>query len=576
MPGESGAALGQARDPAREPPNAFMRLVHSPARISAAIALLAVLYGIAGLRTHGSTIDSPSLFYAGDQTLFWLTHRGIGALNFQGPPPVGFQTHYELHPMFEDPQHYPVFPGLVGSVTSAIVHDALGVMGVIDGHHLGLVLLNGFTLFVQCLLLIRLVGTRAAVAATIALAFFPSAVGHAFNNAKDWPCAQFYSCALLAAAVGLLEARAKWLLLAGVFWGLALSSKLNGAFVFFTLLLWVPFVYFVIYHRRREISAGLVAALHAAPYIAVAVFVVLWPWLYYGPVSAWWAHLQEYLRFMLAFGESSRPGWTNYPFRAILFMTPPLVLACAAVYTAAGWRGGRERLAFWALCLCWMLVPVVRIALPGSNFYDANRHFIEYVPALCVMAGCGFDMLCTRLWPWFSRLRWVAGSLSRERLLRFGVYAASVAAIAWPLVKYAPYETTYFNVFIGGLRGAQERHLFSLAGINPLVEGTEGDYWYNSLRQGLRDIRAEMRGGEVIGLCAPHLPMGRVNWEPSPKPEFTRFGDSDFDRAHFVYAMPRGGYCDWEDIDLLTRQRPVLKRVERGGGLIYLVLGPRR
>ena len=48
---------------------------------------------------YGVTIDSPSLFYAGDRTLFWIRHPHVpGALNFRGPEPRGFETHFERHP----------------------------------------------------------------------------------------------------------------------------------------------------------------------------------------------------------------------------------------------------------------------------------------------------------------------------------------------------------------------------------------------------------------------------------------------------------------------------------------------
>jgi peptidoglycan/LPS O-acetylase OafA/YrhL len=124
-------------------------------------------------------------------------------------------------------------------------------------------------------------------------------------------------------------------------------------------------------------------------------------------------------------------------------MTPPLVLLLGLGYALFGWKGGRERAAVYALLLVWFLLPLVRIAVPRSFFYDGNRHFIEYVPALCAMAGGGlalaFDWLRAR-WP-ARRLRWALGAGS----------ALGLAGLVWPVVEYHPYETTYFNVFAGGL-----------------------------------------------------------------------------------------------------------------------------
>jgi hypothetical protein len=552
--------------------------LQSPVRISLAIAVAAVLYGIAALPSHGVTNDSPSLFYAGDRTLFWLSHRDVpGALDFLGPEPEGFHTAFQRDPEFRDPLHYPVLPGLAAAITAQLFHGTLGWMDEIDGHHLGLILMHGLALFIECLLLMRLVGRRAAVAATVALALFPSALGHSFNNAKDWPCAQFYACAILAAAVGLLQERGRWLLLAGAFTGLALACKLNGVFVFVTVLLWTPLLYLLHYRRQRPVSAGVVAGYLLAPYIAGATFFVLWPWLYYGLLPDWWSHIDEYVTFMVNLGRGTRETWTAFPLRPLLFMTPPLVLACAAAYVVAGWRGGRDRIALWSLFLLWLGVPLLRIAVPRSNFLDANRHFIEYVPALCVMAGCGFDLICVRLFAWLSSLRWSAHHPSWARTVRQGVYVLCLAAVVWPIVEYAPYETTYFNVFIGGLRGAQQGDgLFSMEGADLRLKGTEGDYWYNSLRSGLRDIRSVVQDGQIVGMCGPTVVLARMNWGDPTPPEFTDTVDGDPDRGDVVYVMPRGVFCEADRIEQLKKGRSVVRRVERGGGLIYMVLGPRR
>lgn len=547
-----------------------------PICFSLAVVLAVIVYGVFGLPYHGVTSDSPSLFYAGDRTWFWLTHRDLGTLDFLGAEPEGFRTVFVRDPEVADPLHYPVFPGLVAAVSSSVFHDWLGWLGVVAAHHLGLVLLHACALVLQGLMLWRVAGPRAAVAATIALALFPSALGHSFNNAKDWPCAQFYACAILATGISVLEDRGRWLVIAGVFTGLALSAKLNGVFLLVTIALWTPVAYALRYYRRRPVPPGLVAGLFGLPYVAGLTFFVLWPWLYQGSLPDWWAHSSEYVRFMLSLGRGARHTWTDFPLRPLLFMTPPVVLGCAAIYIAAGWRGGRDRAATWSLFVAWLAVPLVRIAAPGSNFHDANRHFIEYVPALCAIAGCGFDLALTKGLAWLE-----ARADLRVAMLngvRRAVYGVSVAALLWPVARYAPYEAAYFNVFAGALGGAQHGEgLFAMKVADLRLARTEGDYWFSSLRQGLREIRSAMKGGETIGLCGPSKVLGRMNWELPEAPPFidSWYGD-DPDGGDFVYVMPRGVFCEASMVDRIQRGRPVLRRVERGGGLIYMVLGPRR
>jgi Dolichyl-phosphate-mannose-protein mannosyltransferase len=538
-------------------------------RTTALIALISgalAVWGVANLSHYGVTIDSPSLYYAGDRTLFWLQNRDVPrALTLENTEkePRGFQTAFGRHPELLDPIHYPVLTGLLGALSSRLFHDTLGWLDVIDGHQLPLVLLHALCVFLFGIYCARLLGPVAGVSATVALALFPSALGHSFNNAKDWPCAQFYGLAVLAAGVGLVEARARHLLAAGAFIGLALSCKLNGVFALPTIILWTPVAWWLLYRRHRDVPAAVVGAYLIAPYLTFLVFFALWPWLYHGRIPDWWKHLHWYVSYMLEYGVRPRPGWTAHPFSCLLFMTPPAILLAALAYAAAGWRKSREAAAKWALLLIWLLLPIVRIAAPNSNFYDANRHFIEYIPALCAMAGAGVALI----------VEWVRArrpSLSPQPLAAAAMVA--IATLIAPIVQYHPYETTYFNFLAGGLGKAQRGGLFRYEGLSARLNGTEGDYWYNSLRRGLREIEATAGGPATVASCGPRGMHFRANMAQGTRLAYLD-GANDTDVSDFVYAAPRVNECDWADVRALEAARPVLKRVLRDGGLIYEVLG---
>ena len=345
-----------------------------------------------------------------------------------------------------------------------MVHDALGLLDPAAAHHLGLVLLQALALGLFAHYAIRFLGFQAGAFAAVALMLFPSAFGHAFNNPKDWPCAMFYGLAVLAAGEGLVSGRARDILAAGLFAGISLAAKLNAVFVLATLGLWLPIVWFA---RIRQSSAGekyrLTAALLAAPYIAGAVFLVSWPWIWDAPPAGMVQRLSGYLSFMAAYGISPRETWTWHPLKCLLYMTPPAVLLASLVALIA-WvrRRDPEATIRVALLVIWVAVPYLRSIAPHSNFYDANRHFIEYVPGLCALAGWGFAQLLdvaqrvARRWP--GPLRTDAG----QRALRMALTGAAALSLLVPLLRYAPFETAYFNVFTGGLGGAQARALFRM------------------------------------------------------------------------------------------------------------------
>jgi len=543
---------------------------------ASAIALGAAIFGAATLRRTGVTIDEPALLYAGDRTLYALWHpRQPGVLDFRAGDPPGFHSHFPRLPEPQDPEHYPVLPALTASVADATIGRALG-LGPVDGHHLGLGLLAVAALFLYTLYACRLLGDLAGVAAGLALACFPTAVAHTLNDPKDWPCAMFYALTVLAAGVGLRERRPRHLWLAGVYLGLALSCKQNGVLAAVTVLLAAPFLF-----RRssRELrrenprenpdARRLIAPLLLLPYLGAAIFLLAWPWLWWAGPSQAVARLGDFIGYARTASLSSRAGWSAHPFRCLVWLTPPVVLLAAAASTWPGRRPNREGLAVRILLWIWLLLPLVRIARPHANFYDGNRHFIEYVPALCALAGLGV----AELWRGARPVVAAAFGAASTRGVAVAAIAAGALALIWPLVAYHPFEIAYFNVLAGGLGRAQRDGLFRSAS-TPLANGTEGDYWSSSLRDGMRAAAAAAPPGRPIGVCAwlPALAAVDSDGDGPPPAVTTETGRAD---VAVVYVSPREKRCSWKKVHELERQRTLRARVERGGGLIYEILGPR-
>ncbi len=570
------AAAGVAR--------ATRRFSRASRLAAATLALGATLFAVASLHRYGVTIDEPALLYAGDRTLFALAHPGrAGALDFEAGEPAGFASHFPRLPVRQDPEHYPVLPALVAAVGDATVGRALG-LGPVDGHHAGLAILSIALLFLYTLYACRLLGDAAGIAAAVALACFPTIVGHAFNDPKDWPCAGFYALTVLAAGVGLTERSPRHLWVSGVFLGLAMSCKQNGVLAAITVALAAPFVYRLLYasqadERRlgRRVERRLVAPFVLLPVVGLAIFVLGWPWLWWGGPAEAVRRFSAFIAFARGTAASDRSTLSLHPFRCLLFMTPPLLLLAAA----GGCRPGRDatpaRRAIGALLVIWLSLPLVRIALPHANFYDANRHFLEYVPALCALAGLGLAEGWRRAAPvvlaYFARARAVRAHAgpARARVAGAAAVAVGAAALAWPVAQYHPFETAYFNFMVGGLGGAQRAGLFRTSPTE-FVNGTEGDYWSSSLRQGIRDARAFAAPGETIGVCA-WLPALATIDDDAAAP--ITAAALERPEVGLVLALPRELRCSWKRIHELERRRPVLTRVTRGGGLIYEVLGPR-
>jgi hypothetical protein len=228
-----------------------------------------------------------------------------------------------------------------------------------------------------------------------------------------------------------------------------------------------------------------------------------------------------------------------------------------------------------ALLVLWVAVPYLRSIAPHSNFYDANRHFIEYVPGLCALAGWGFAQFLD-VAQGLARRR--AGPLrtdAGQRALRLALTGAAALSLLVPLLRYAPFETAYFNVFTGGLGGAQARALFRVPPpTDPRSDGTEGDYWYQSMRVAFAELAKRVPGPTTVALCYAPPVLGQANLTGQPF-RLVRLNSAEGRAAPVVWISPRERACSWKLVRALESERPVRRRVERGGGLIYELLGPR-
>jgi hypothetical protein len=381
----------------------------------------------------------------------------------------------------------------------------------------------------------------------------------------------YYGVFLLALGHGVVEESLRDLLLAGLLLGVAFAAKFNAVFALATMAIWIPIAWVLLY-RGRPLPVPVVGGCLLIPYIAGAVFFVTWPWLYQGKLPEWWMHIHEYVYFMVKYGVSKRDTWSWHGLKCLGYMSPPLVLAAAAVYLAVGWRGNRRTLALYALLVSWLALPVLRISAPKSNYYDANRHFIEYVPALCACAGIGSAWVGERVLALLRSGRLGAWLSTRARFVIAALAVGACAFLVWPVVEYRPFEATYFNSFVGGLGGAQRIGLFAAwAPADRRVNGTEGDYWFGSSRQGLAIAAGLIKKGEQIGLCGMPDWLAKTNWPGTPKPKLSEHTK----KAPVILVTPREYFCGFRQVRALEAERPVLRRVARGGGLVYEILGRR-
>lgn len=263
--------------------------------------------------------------------------------------------------------------------------------------------------------------------------------------------------------------------IAGFLLALALLTKIQAAFLPLPLAAWC------IWRLRRRAAYFLpVAALTAA-----FVFLVGWPHLWADTL----ANLRQYMGrtteraslMVWYFGEAlaDREVPWHYPW-LIFAATVPVGLqilgVCGVLMGASpGWKCPR-----CVLLLACLLFPLFVFSWPGIAVYDGERLFSVVFPLWALLIGRGAQEVFRRLSEKLTS-QWSAAVLS-----------VFLAAQSYGLFAVAPCWLSYYNILVGGLRGADRI-------------GLQGTYWGDSLTRDLLHAAAEKLPQHVTVHAAPVL-----------------------------------------------------------------------
>jgi hypothetical protein len=417
----------------------------------------------------------------------------------------------------------------------------------------------------------RLFGAMVALVAAAILLFEPFFLGYQRFVTTDANQANFTWLALLSFLVYLREvaqrqARSlRWSLLAGVFFGLALLSKVSAVLSFPAFALAVAWWAWRLRSRHAVLQLALGVLVFALAALVVAF--LLWP--------ALWADLQRTaIRFVddlgletgghvqFFFGRTvERPGLAFYPVLLIYRLSPLLLLGTGLGAVSLVLPSLRRHLpdrTSLAIILLDLIIVLVLLSSVGSKL---DRYIVPLIPGMALVAAAGISALRSRL-----AETYVGGGSRRSALRRLalsgpGVLLALVLLVQLAvLLPHVPYYVTYFNPLAGGPAVAQrlvmigngelmERAVAWLDRQAPPDDATVATWYIDSL--------APYRGGPTIGL----------DDRSGGKPEIWR-------RANFVVLYVNMIQRNWptQVVRYFTGQRPLWE--VKAHGVTYLQVYP--
>ncbi len=413
-----------------------------------------------------------------------------------------------------------------------------------------------------CLVAVLAFGRRAlggagvAFFASLVLATLPRFYGHAFINSKDIP----FTCGFAWAALGTWRLASRpdgWrtALLCGLGLGASLALR-PGSLPLVALLFGAALTWAALAGRPlRALAAG--AALAWA--VAWVGMVAVWPWSHENPLLNPFRAVATALSFPrtittlfegTVFESDSLPRYYFAKYLAIT--TPPAVLLLTALGSAVALRDlWRER---WqprslglAIVLFWLYAPLALAAVSTPNVYDGLRHVLFVLPGLALAAGLGASAL-------------VAWAPAARRGLATAALAGVCALPAASLVRLHPYQATYFNAFVGGVEGAQDRY--------------ETDYWVTSYKEAVEWVNAraaEEPGRELRVLVAANAWSREAAWW---------YLGPGVQATPFYRWQPRAGIPKGYDYSIATTRyrldesfgrSPIVHRVGRDGATFAVI-----
>jgi hypothetical protein len=429
-------------------------------------------------------------------------------------------------------------PPLGKAVTAVFMGTLGGALNVILAARMGAACCFALLCLLLYLFMERRFGRVAAIGSVLSLCLMPRVFAHAHLATLEMPLLLTGLVTVIAFEKGLTSRR--WSALTGLFFGGALLTRFDAVLLPVILVPWG-----LLFYRRKAIP-NILAMLVIAPLVFIAGWPALWvntfpvlhgyvldklqrmpiPWLYFG---------QLYVR---------PPAPWHYPFVMTLVTTPVAVLAGIATGMAVALRrkaassASADRPVTFLLMLAAFL-PLCLVALPGAPKYDGTRLFLPAFPFLAALAGIG----TAAVWGWLCA--------KGRRRLAMAIGGGVLVLLIVPIVLLHPFELSYYNLLIGGPRGAAS------LGKAGLAENMEITYWGDTFNDdALKFVKERLPNGGKVALAAvgEFVAAGyRATGQWPEGVQTTNFERGDWD---LLVVVPRVGW-------LAAYQRPVWEYVNR-------------
>lgn len=389
-------------------------------------------------------------------------------------------AHYDYgHPHISD---------VLSAAFNFVLFQKLGLLNDVDSYRVYGVLLGSLLVGLVFWWTANSYGKFSGLIAALSLSLYPLFWSEShFNNEKDIPETVFFTFMFFSFWKGITAKSWKWIIVSGIFFGLALGTKFNVLFSIFVILPWL--ISYLTSKRSETFSVKiflkkyikLFLAAVVAPLLGVSIVIGTWPYFWSDPARKV-GRIVDFYKTIGTAGNINPDfigplGINTYAPQWILYTTPLVILFLSILgIVVILLRRFKEKNMQSLFFLLMFIVPIARVTWPGTNIYGGVRQIMEYIPAMAIITGIGGG--------WFRG--WIEKSLidlkiisNKQTFLVSLLVLMLFVPITLKLIKIHPNENVYFNPLIGGLNGAKERD-FPSWGVSFGAPYREAIEWINS------------------------------------------------------------------------------------------------
>lgn len=422
------------------------------------------------INDYGLSWDFHYHFYAG------LYHLGLPVPSIDDKPPVPF-TPPDPRLTVDDP--FGPFTQILPTLSYKILYEKFHILPFDSAYNFPMVLIGSLGIGLLFLFISEAVNIPTAFSSSLFLAFLPVYFGYLHNNMKDIPSSFAFTLSIYLFWRLVKKRRIKDLILASFSFAFSFNTKINAILVPFVCFTWYLLINIRLIFKKKTKDTPRVAdcVWPKADFVEPKAVWTPLGWrnqrliiLYFilsslSAILLWWPFWQDPLGKLLELpyfysrntlnmpvlllGKIFRSGvdipW-YYPYLYIAVTVPLPTLFFFLIGLIVCLYRVLKKNNFSLLLLVWFFLPLARYLSPKSPAIDGIRHSMEVVYPLCVIAAVGLDLF----------YKYLKKTVKRKLLAVFLILIIFITLVR-NIIHFHPYQTSFFNGLIGGIKGAEGR-----------------------------------------------------------------------------------------------------------------------